>query len=1006
MDRLLYNTTLWKTFVRKADVTQQATVKELTEKAAHTLDYVRDTFPTYTLHNETHILNVVNLMGELLGERINDLTSLEAAILLLSAYYHDIGMVFTEEDRNNILDEPEFEQFLYKYPSAQIQLIEYQKKHPNEISEDLAEWYCRWIHPTRSAFITMENPRINWEGHPINNALAAVCKSHGESTQSLLNDKELTNKFLGDTDLIFCSIILRLADILDFDNTRSPDEVYKFLGLSKRETKRKKISDIEWLKHLASGGFKFNEWKKDERYTLNFSAAPTEPAVEYDVREFIKIIEHEIDQCDITLKQTSAKWQTFKLPHSINKTDIHSVGYTYGEFKFTLEQDQIMNLLMGENLYSDKYVFIRELAQNAIDTTRHRVAHEQSNGVKDYIPEPVAFSTWVDNEGYTWVRVDDYGMGMDEEILIKYFLKVGQSYYQSDQFKLDRLKLEQNGVDFMPISRFGIGILSCFIVGDKLEVSTRRITGTAQRNALRMTIENFQEFFILKKEDEKHSAAAMPNINSKEERYRPNKKYGTSIAVRLSPKKDDGELNLKEKLNNYIFCSSIPVILNDKPIGKDYTQLVLDKWTKPFTYILPKKQQLEIEKFIKGKFSNKIKLIVRPLDISANKVTDNLLGQGVFCYLTIPDIAFNNIQDESNYRGFSLKVHPRKKILYISFRKNRKEKDMYDDDDDYDDYQQYYFEDDKVVLDIEIDYEPISEIISIGEKHLSHNGIVVPSNTSLYSNNSIALTLDKKNNFIFFAHISLTDSIRPNLSISRDSIKSMPWQYYCQFELTVKRALNKATVHKEILNTISFHSHIDGFDLLTFDALENNYTIENEWSKEAIYLCKEKKVNIAQLKKEKNLDGRNILGSIDCFEDVCIRYLIQKNLNIQVNLDEHEVSIVDNNVPTIQENIKEYPPLFFIPYSNNNTLKVSYYPLNSNHAFCKWLIKNTTDLRTSYPALFNKIMEILLEKNEYRFRDRSNRITETNKILDKLKELQFPNSPPKSIYLKPEDFEL
>ncbi|MDE6851692.1 MAG: hypothetical protein K2J67_04280 [Lachnospiraceae bacterium] len=35
---------------------------------------IRDTFPMYTLHDETHICNVLHLMADLLGDRIDDLT--------------------------------------------------------------------------------------------------------------------------------------------------------------------------------------------------------------------------------------------------------------------------------------------------------------------------------------------------------------------------------------------------------------------------------------------------------------------------------------------------------------------------------------------------------------------------------------------------------------------------------------------------------------------------------------------------------------------------------------------------------------------------------------------------------------------------------------------------------------------------------------------------------------------------------------------------------------------
>jgi hypothetical protein len=42
---------------------------------------------------------------------------------------------------------------------------------------------------------------------------------------------------LGKADLLFCAILLRLADILDFDNSRTPDEVYTYLELARSRRK-------------------------------------------------------------------------------------------------------------------------------------------------------------------------------------------------------------------------------------------------------------------------------------------------------------------------------------------------------------------------------------------------------------------------------------------------------------------------------------------------------------------------------------------------------------------------------------------------------------------------------------------------------------------------------------------------------------------------------------------------------------------------------------------------
>src|SRR5699024_10455792 len=64
---------------------------------------IRDTFPFYTLHDEVHICNVMRLMAKLLDDRISSLTRDEAALLMMAACCHDIGMSYTEGEKKELL---------------------------------------------------------------------------------------------------------------------------------------------------------------------------------------------------------------------------------------------------------------------------------------------------------------------------------------------------------------------------------------------------------------------------------------------------------------------------------------------------------------------------------------------------------------------------------------------------------------------------------------------------------------------------------------------------------------------------------------------------------------------------------------------------------------------------------------------------------------------------------------------------------------------------------------
>jgi HSP90 family molecular chaperone len=159
------------------------------------------------------------------------------------------------------------------------------------------------------------------------------------------------------------------------------------------------------------------------------------------------------------------KTYNFELPVSV-RAHIRATGYVFKDMSLTLNQPRVTSLLMGERLYAQPAVAVRELLQNSIDACAARSDLEG----KGYHPE--ISLTLVDDKFGRWIEVADNGLGMDEHVLSEYFLKLGNSYYDSAEF--DRLARKSREMEsFVPISRFGIGILSVYIIGDVLEVYTK-----------------------------------------------------------------------------------------------------------------------------------------------------------------------------------------------------------------------------------------------------------------------------------------------------------------------------------------------------------------------------------------------------------------------------------------------------------------------------------------------------------------------------------------------------
>ncbi len=159
--------------------------------------------------------------------------------------------------------------------------------------------------------------------------------------------------------------------------------------------------------------------------------------------------------------------------------EIEPQGYTPIDLKFTVDSSAGLQLFMGNRLYADKRVFLRELIQNAVDACNYRKLFD-----KTYSPTiSIEFS-----DDISVIKIRDNGIGMTRQWIEKYFLAIGISFYQSNKIKDIN---QDTRIDFGFISQFGIGFLSSFLVADKIVIKTRK----AGFQGLMITIRGLRDYF-------------------------------------------------------------------------------------------------------------------------------------------------------------------------------------------------------------------------------------------------------------------------------------------------------------------------------------------------------------------------------------------------------------------------------------------------------------------------------------------------------------------------------
>lgn len=477
----------------------------------------------FTLHDGEHLFRVLRLMEKLVPKNtIDKFTVPECMLLILSAFFHDIGMAPSERDvlawkkfwdsSPDFSDPAEEKEYLkfkrYCFTKEDkllhIKMLEERGKH--SLAETMQGYiiseYIRSTHSERAREIIEQdwNEKIKYRDTDLTVEFAEICFSHSDDTTRLL---ELDTNHLCGPDVSAClpivAVILRLADILDFDGKRTPSILFSHLSV------RHPISLLEWNKHRAVDAWQISE--KDVCY----QAKCTHPAIEESIHGFCDLIDRELSACNNVMSRVNETLKNNKrdielrIPLKVDRAKIQTkktiLGeplYLYRRTKFDLSKEQVVDLLMGTKLYANPEVALRELLQNSIDACllRKALEDEWSNS---YTPE-IMVHYYTDGEDNI-LQITDNGTGMDQGIIDRHYSKIGSSFYKSAEFF--ELKQEANA-DFIPTSRFGIGILSCFMVADTLEVDTRRVRASYDYGEpIKLVVEGQESIFLVKKGERK-----------------------------------------------------------------------------------------------------------------------------------------------------------------------------------------------------------------------------------------------------------------------------------------------------------------------------------------------------------------------------------------------------------------------------------------------------------------------------------------------------------------------
>ncbi|WP_074410333.1 HD domain-containing protein [Aquimarina megaterium] len=479
-------------------VDRKKTNHEIIEKIEYFIEHVTPLlnlviagpFRNYTLHNPDHSKKLLHLGGQIISEStLSELTDLDIMLFIYSCYFHDLGMSITTKERANLIKSQDYLDFQNENESFKNRVDKLRHLHSKakdelkssleitlfQLQEFALSEILRWNHAKPETYSKLINylktktgrkDLFTYNGVSFEEILIQICESHNlnsivlgelESARDPRFERKLPVGGLY-LNVQFVSAMLRISDILDFDRERTPTILFESLGIEENNLPGSKISLEEWNKHLSVHSI---ELSTNE---IIINAESKHPSIEKATNEFAEIIEDEIKDtlASINYNDQEIKGKySFKLPTNV-RTKINSIEYVYHDLKLYLNQESIMTMLMGEQLYNNPGAALRELLQNSIDAcnVRSKIAKE------DYVPN-ISIELKVGEDESKWLIIKDNGIGMDEHVISKYLFQVGSSYYRSNEFS----KIIDS--KYNPISRFGIGVISVFMISDFLKITTK-----------------------------------------------------------------------------------------------------------------------------------------------------------------------------------------------------------------------------------------------------------------------------------------------------------------------------------------------------------------------------------------------------------------------------------------------------------------------------------------------------------------------------------------------------
>lgn len=391
------------------------------------LEITMGSFPTYSKHDESHAKTVLHNIEMILGEkRIKELSASDCFMLLHTVYIHDIGMVITYEDRENIVKNDKFVDMIremedendpvFQRAIKALQKQDYaykneedKEKQMKRLYADKLDVYYAILHliatyrrPEHGELSSERLEKWTLESEKLGSGFSMagipqriflwIAKCAGLHTDGdfshIMDLPQEDNGYASDyLHPRFVAVLLQLGDILDMDNDRFHPLTRECVGALPE------LSQRHYEKHQAIRRL----YIKQNQISIE---------ADCNSQEALRLVRKECDMLQSILTEAGYNWSQIcpdkfsgALP-TIESVKLYLQGFQIPEelvtAQFRISQKKAFAILEGSNVYRDQFVFLREFLQNAIDASkiqywnecvRTRGYYESKNDMRKMSPD-------------------------------------------------------------------------------------------------------------------------------------------------------------------------------------------------------------------------------------------------------------------------------------------------------------------------------------------------------------------------------------------------------------------------------------------------------------------------------------------------------------------------------------------------------------------------------------------------------------------------------------------